>query len=225
MNTSTPPLSNVLPALSRITGDEKHLPSAHSTMESLWALYTRVLNVTPRTIDAADRDRFLLSKGHGPQAYYAILAVLGFFPNEWLDTFGQFDSPLGFHPDRSTIPGVEISSGSLGHGLPTAVGIHRALDIRGLNSRVFVLLGDAELDEGSNWEAIALAGRLQLERLRVVVIDNRSSTHGWNGALAERFILEGWHAEEHDGRDVDALTKALDSNSKAPLAVIARTDS
>src|ERR671938_2086457 len=105
---------------------------------------------------APDRDRFLLSKGHGPMAFYAVLAAKGFIPVEHLDTFGQFSSPLGYHPDRMLIPGVEISSGSLGHGLPIAVGVALA------GRRTFVLVGDGELDEGSNWEAVQYAGRVGL---------------------------------------------------------------
>ena len=104
----------------------------------------------------------------------AVLAAKGFFPVEWLATFGTFDSPLGHHPDRTLVPGVEISSGSLGHGLPIAVGVSLALDAgEESEPRVFVLLGDGELDEGSNHEAMALAGRLGLERLTTVLIDNR----------------------------------------------------
>jgi transketolase len=97
----------------RMSGDEKHDPSSLSTLDVLWVLYDRVLQ---------DDERFLLSKGHGPMAYYAVLAAKGFFPEEWLDDFGSFDSPLGHHPDRARVPGVEIASGSLGHGLPIAVG-------------------------------------------------------------------------------------------------------
>ena len=106
--------------MSLMTGDEKHGPAATSTLDVLWVLYDRVLRVGPDTTEAPDRDRFLLSKGHGPMAYYAVLAAKGFIPVEWLTSFGTFDSPLGYHPDRTLVPGVEIGSGSLGHGLPVA---------------------------------------------------------------------------------------------------------
>ena len=113
-----------------------------------------------------------------------------------LDGFGSYASPLGHHPDRMLVPGVEIGAGSLGHGLPLAVGMALALRARGQDGpddpRVVVLTGDAELDEGSNHEAIALAGRLGLERLTAVSIDNRSSSHGWPGGIAERYAVEGW---------------------------------
>ena len=108
-----------LPGLMTLmTGDEKHGPSATSTLDVLWVLYDQVLRVSPDTADDPGRDRFLLSKGHGPAAYYAVLAAKGFFPESWLTGFGSASSPLGYHPDRSLVPGVEIASGSLGHGLP-----------------------------------------------------------------------------------------------------------
>ena len=105
-----------------MTGDEKHEWAAASTIDVLWVLYDQVLNVTPATVDDPDRDRFLLSKGHGPMAYYAVLAEKGFIEESILDSWTSWDSPLGQHPDRILVPGVEISSGSLGHGLAIAVG-------------------------------------------------------------------------------------------------------
>jgi transketolase len=228
MTTLTAPLGyRDLPGLlTRMTGDEKHDPSATSTLDVLWVLYDRVLRVSPATMDNAARDRFLLSKGHGPMAYYAVLAAKGFFPVEWLDTFGQFDSPLGYHPDRMLVPGVEISSGSLGHGLPIAVGRALALDARRRErARVFCLVGDAELDEGSNWEAVQLAGRLGLGRLTAVVVDNRSSTYHWPGGIAERFELEDWSAARVDGRDHDALERALTTTGLQPHVVVAEVAS
>src|SRR6476619_6873820 len=148
---------NLTPLLDRLDGDEKHDWSAHSTLDVLWVLYDRVLQ---------DGDRFMLSKGHGPTAYYAVLAAKGVLPLELLDGFGTFDSPLGHHPDRVLVPGAEIGSGSLGHGLPIAVGTALGLRAQGLDGpAVWVLIGDAELDEGSNHEAIAFAGPAGLERL------------------------------------------------------------
>ncbi len=182
-----------LPALlARLGGDEKHEPSAYSTLDVLWVLYDRILRVDPTRPDDPERDRFLLSKGHGPMAYYAVLAAKGFFPAALLDEFGSFDSPLGHHPDRNLLPGVEVSSGSLGHGLPIAVGMAIALRLKGLSaSRVVCLVGDAELDEGSNHEAIALAARLGLSQLTAVVVDNRSATHGWPGGISRAVRRRG----------------------------------
>ena len=215
-----------LPALlTALTGDEKHDGSALSTLDVLWVLYDRVLNVTPATADSPDRDRFLLSKGHGPMAYYAVLAAKGFIPSETLSSFGAYDSPLGYHPDRMLIPGVEISSGSLGHGLPICVGVALGLHAQKRRSRIVVLVGDAELDEGSNHEAIALAGRMGLDRLTVVVVDNRSATYGWPGGIAARFELEGWAAATVDGRDHEALAAALTAEHRGqPNVVVAQME-
>jgi transketolase len=195
--------------MTRMTGDEKHASSATSTLDVLWVLYDRILRVTPSTIDDPDRDRFLLSKGHGPMAYYAVLAATGFIPVEWLGTFGQLDSPLGYHPDRMLVPGVEISSGSLGHGLPIAVGVAVGQHTQRCRGRSYILVGDAELDEGTNHEAIAYAGATGLQGLTAVVVDNQSVTHGWPGGIAAQFSVNGWSTATVDGRDHEALEAAL----------------
>jgi transketolase len=207
--------------LSRIAGDEKHGPSAHSTLDVLWVLYDRVLRVSPATVDEPGRDRFVLSKGHGPAAYYAVLAAKGFIPVEWLDHLGEFDSPLGFHPDGTLIPGVEIGSGSLGHGLGLAVGMALGLRAQGFaEARTFVLLGDAELDEGSNHEAIAYAAAARIP-LTAIVIDNQSATHGWPGGIAARFI--GWETSIVDGRDRDQIERALERRDRDRPDVVVAT--
>ncbi len=201
-----------LPALlTRLTGDEKHDQSAFSTLDVLWVLYDRVLR---------DEDRFLLSKGHGPAAFYAVLAAKGIVPADTLDDFGSFDSPLGHHPDRKLAPGVEISSGSLGHGLGIAVGA--ALTGR----RIYCLLGDAELDEGSNWEAVQYAGRVGLGSLTAIVVDNDSSEHGWPEGIERRFMLEGWIVQRVDGHDHEALEAALTpvAGVNRPRCVVAEVE-
>ncbi|MCD2197041.1 thiamine pyrophosphate-dependent enzyme [Actinomycetospora endophytica] len=237
MTTVRPPVTTdeLRRLMALMTGDEKHSAAATSTLDVLHVLYGRVLRV-----DAADpadpaRDRFLLSKGHGPMAYYAVLAAHGFLdPTELVDWAGP-GSRLGLHPDRTLIPGVEIGSGSLGHGLPLAVGTAIGLRARRITRpdgepRVVVLVGDAELDEGSNHEAIAYAGRRGLANLTAVVVDNSSATHGWPGTwsetgLAERFLAEGWRAITVDGRDHDAIEIALDAaHDDRPLAVVARVE-
>ena len=200
-----------LPALlTRLIGDEKHHRSSYSTLDVMWVLYDRVL----------DRDdRFILSKGHGPAAYYAVLAAKGLLPQALLDGFGDFDSPLGHHPDRKLVPGADFSSGSLGHGLAVAVG--SALTGR----RVFCLLGDAELEEGSNWEAVQYAGRIGLGSLTAIVIDNNSSS-GWPEGVERRFMLEGWAALRVDGRDHDQLEAALtpDPDATRPRCIVAEVE-
>lgn len=212
--------------MSRQTGDEKHDTAATSTLDVLWVLYDRVLRVRPETAQDDGRDRFYLSKGHGPMAYYAVLAAKGFFPVDLLAGFGGFDSILGQHPDRVLVPGVEISSGSLGHGLPLAVGTALGLRARGLPGRVWVLVGDGELDEGSNHEAIAYAGRVRLDNLHVVVIDNASASYGWPGGIERRFAVEDWSAVRVNGRDHDALEDAFTAaHPGRPHVVVAEVES
>ncbi|MFJ5882082.1 transketolase [Kitasatospora cineracea] len=218
--------ARLLELVALMTGDEKHSPAAHSTLDALWVLYDRVLDVHPGNADAPDRDRFLLSKGHGPMAYYAVLAAKGFFPVELLHSFGAYDSPLGHHPDRLLVPGAEIGSGSLGHGLPLAVGTALGLRAQGLTGpAVWVLIGDAEFDEGSNHEAVAFAGAYGLERLHTLVIDNSSATHGWSGGIAARFAGEGWSTATVDGRDHEQLYRAFTApHPGRPHVVVARTE-
>ncbi|GAB1338941.1 transketolase [Streptomyces sp. E-15] len=209
-----------------MTGDEKHGPAATSTLDVLWVLYDRVLRVTPGSRDDPGRDRFLLSKGHGPMAYYAVLAAKGFLPVAWLPGFGTYDSPLGHHPDRVLVPGAEIGSGSLGHGLPIAVGTALGLRAQGRTGpAVWVLTGDAGLDEGSNHEAIAFAGPAGLDRLHTVVIDNASASHARPGGIAARFEAAGWSAVTVDGRDHQALYAAFTApHPGRPHVVVARVE-
>jgi transketolase len=209
--------------LTKMTGDEKHDLASYSTLTVLRVLYARVLDVSPETADDPGRDRFLLSKGHGPTAYYAVLCDRGFFPESWLATWATFDSPLGHHPDRNLVPGVEISSGSLGHGLPLGVGVALGLRAQGLGPRVVVLVGDAELDEGSNQEALELAAALGLDALTVVVVDNRSASYAVPGRIAKRFATEGWQVATVDGRDPRALEQALAERGRGRPNVVVAT--
>jgi transketolase len=209
-------VDNIGRLLTLMTGDEKHDLASYSTLDVLRVLYERVLDISPETVADPRRDRFLLSKGHGPAAYYAVLCDRGFVPESWLGDWGSFDSPLGYHPDRNLVPGVEISSGSLGHGLPIAVGTALGLRAQGIGARIVVLVGDAELDEGSNHEALELAAGLALDALTVVVVDNRSTSYVVPGRIAERFATEGWDVATVDGRDHAALEKAL---SERPVGV------
>jgi len=216
-----------LPGLmAEMSGDEKHDPSAASTLDVLWVLYDQVLRISPDSVADDDRDRFLLSKGHAPKAFYAVLAAKGFIDVAELPGFGTFGSILGHHPDRNLIAGVEIASGSLGHGLPIGVGVALGLRARGEEtSRVFVLVGDGELDEGSNHEAIAFAGAVGLDRLAVIAVDNSSSTYGWSGGVETRFSREGWSAARVNGRDHQALAQALSAaHPGVPRLVVAVID-
>jgi transketolase len=222
MDLHVSPLSHVRELMARATGDEKHEESSTSTLDALWVLYDRILRVDPADPTAEDRDRFILSKGHGPVAYYAVLAAKGFFPESWLDGFMTWGGRLGSHPDRLLVPGVEASTGSLGHGLPIAVGVAQALRARHLDDpRVVVLTGDAELNEGSNWEAIMLAPHFGLGNLTLLAIDNHSSTipmAPWEARLG----AFGWHVAVVDGHDRDSLAAALAyRDGRVPSAVVA----
>src|SRR5262249_19211167 len=161
-------------------------------------------------------------KGHGPSAYYAVLAATGFFSEDVLDGFLEHGNPLGSHPDRNQVPGVEASTGSLGHGLALGVGTALALRAKGSDEpRVVVLCGDAELNEGSNWEAILLAGHLGLASLTLLVIDNHSSSIAMDPWPA-KFAAFGWSAVVVDGHDHTQLEEALAVRSAAgPNAVVA----
>ena len=211
--------------MSLMTGDEKHSAAATSTLDVVWTLYDRVLRVTPETLDDPARDRFLLSKGHGPMAYYAVLAAKGYLTEQELESFARYDSILGHHPDAALVPGVEIGAGSLGHGLPLAVGLALGLRAQSSKARVFCLIGDGELDEGSNHEAIAIAGRHRLDALTVVVIDNQSASQGWPGGIRSRFAGEGWAGQRVNGRDHEQLERALRQREPGrPRVVVALTE-
>jgi len=202
------------------TGDEKHEASSYSTLDALMVLYGRVLRVRPHDAGWEGRDRFILSKGHGPAAYYAVLCHRGFFPEGWLSGFMRQGGRLGGHPDRLLVPGVEASTGSLGHGLPLAVGVALALRAKRSDSRVVVLTGDAELNEGSNWEAVILAPHLELANLTLLVIDNGSTTPSLR-PIADRLTPFGWDAEQVDGRDHVALEQSLARRPGRPSATVA----
>jgi transketolase len=202
---------------------EIYNPSTMTTVEILWVLYDRILKYDPQRPRWEERDRFVLSKGHGPLGLYAILAHKQFFPAKELETFCAWDSMLGGHPDRNKVPGVEFSSGSLGHGLPFAVGIALALQAKQSRSRTVVLVGDGECNEGSAWEAILLAGNLKsrLSLLTCIVVNDHSSTRDL-GDLAAKFACFGWAARTIDGRSQDQIYHALSAiDPDRPTAIVA----
>ena len=203
------------------SGDKKHDPSAYSTMAVLSVLYDRILRYDVNQPRSEDRDRFIMSKGHGPLTLYAKLAQKGFFPANELKRFLQWDSILGGHPDRNKVPGVEASTGSLGHGFPMAIGVALALKAKHSDCRVYVLIGDGETNEGSVWEAVLLAGDLRLANLTTILINNYSSTRNL-GDIAAKFEAFGWHATTVDGRSETAIEKALASPAiNQPSLVVA----
>lgn len=203
---------------------EGHIASALSILDIVWVLYHYVLTIEPSRPDDEARDRFVLSKGHGSLALYVVLASKGFFPEETLRTFAKYDSPLGGHPDWHKIPGVEASTGSLGHGLPVALGMAMALRSRQSRSRVVTLVGDGECNEGSVWESLLIGAHHELSNVTCIVDFNHSTDRALSlGDLSAKLRAFGWETREVDGHDHAALGEALLSPASGPLAVVATT--
>ncbi|MBF8184623.1 transketolase [Nonomuraea sp. K274] len=202
-----------------------------SVTDILSTLYGAVLRIDPAQPDWPDRDRFILSKGHCSVALYTALTTCGFFPAEALRTFAAPMSPLNGHPSRRAVPGVETSTGPLGHGLPVGVGVAVGLLLRGSPAKTVVVLGDGELQEGSNWEAAMTAAHRRLTSLTAIVDCNglqqgaRTCETANLEPLADKWRAFGWEAVEVDGHDHLALLDAVTAPRGAlrPRCVIART--
>lgn len=210
-----------------------HTGGSLSCVDILNVLYNRVLRVSPATWGDAARDRYIQSKGHSVEALYVVLAERGFFPQEELETLCRYRSPLVGHPTRK-VPGIEMNTGALGHGLPISVGIALAGKLDGASYRVFTLLGDGELAEGSNWEAAMAAAHYRLDNLTAILDHNTLQITGRtrevcsNEPIDEKFRAFGWHVETVDGHDLGQLTRVLLSQERAsrrdaPTCVIANT--
>ncbi len=211
---------------------EGHLGAAFSSMEILTTLYFSIMNTDPSRPDWENRDRFIMGKGHGCFAQYAVLARRGFFPVELLDTVKQKDTIFGGHPDRDKVPGVDVSTGSLGHGLPIGAGMALADKKDGKSARVFVLMGDGECQEGSVWEAAMFASANQLDNLIAIVDANSLQAIGKTGDIismepfTDKWKSFGWGVCEVDGHDCGTLLNTLTNipiKPGTPTAVIART--
>lgn len=204
---------------------EGHLPSAYSVLDLIWVLYDRVMKSDPKHPEDLTKDRFVLSKGHASLALYAVLAEKGYFPREYFDNFCKYDAKMAGHPDSNKIPGVEASTGSLGHGLSIAIGLATGSKIRHFNNRIFCLVGDGECNEGSIWESALLASHHKLSNLCCIVDYNHSTDRALLlGDLAKKFSAFGWDAITINGHDHEAIYKALSCPQKdRPLAVIAET--
>ena len=211
-------------------GGSSHVASGLSIADILAVLYTGALNVRPDDPAWPERDRFILSKGHAGAAVYATLAEAGFFPIQKLETHYQNGSDLSGHVSHKGMPGVELSTGSLGHGLSVAAGIAYSLKLRGAKSRVICLLSDGECDEGSNWEAILFSGHHKLDNLVAIIDYNKIQSLA---AVCETLELEplgeklrafSWEVREVDGHDHDAIRRALSrAEGGRPVVIIAHT--
>jgi transketolase len=228
---SNDPLVNIRKAVVRMTHRSRssHIGSCLSTCEILYTLYFRVMHIDPSLPAAPERDRFILSKGHGSAALYATLAERGFFSASLLEGFYCDGGTLPGHLDMTAAPGIEASAGSLGHGLSLGVGMAIANRTAGNPGRVFVLLGDGECNEGSVWEAVMLAATLRLNNLTAIVDNNGLQGFGRTHDvidqknLADRWRAFGWDVHDVDGHSLAGLEAGLRAPQQGPKAVIART--
>lgn len=214
-------------------GKAGHIGGDMSVMEILVELYFDQMNINPENMDAPDRDYFVMSKGHSMEAYYSVLAEKGFLPKEELhETFSKFGSKFIGHPNNK-LPGIEMNSGSLGHGLPVCVGMAKAGKMDKRDYRVYTVMGDGELAEGSVWEGAMAASHYKLDNLCAVVDRNRLQISGGteevmaHDDLHERFKSFGWHViDVKDGNDVDELHAAFEEAKTVkgkPTVLIANT--
>ena len=207
-----------------------HTGGGLSCLDILNVLYNRILNVSPETFGSATRDRYVQSKGHSVEALYAVLADRGFFPEADLKTICHYQSHYVGHPTRH-IPGIEMNTGALGHGLPICIGMALAGKMDSASYRVFTLLGDGELAEGSNWEAGLAAAHYDLDNLTAIIDHNTLQISGHtrdvmsNEPLDEKWRAFGWAVKVVNGHDYAALTKALSKPAEIgkPTCIIANT--
>jgi transketolase len=209
-----------------------HLGSALSCVDILVAAYWNILKIDSTRPHDPLRDRFILSKGHAASALYATLAERHFFPAAWLDNFAKHHSPLAEQPAPNCAPGVELATGSLGHGLPVGLGMALAGRIQKQDYRVFVVMSDGECNEGSVWEAALFAPAQKLENVAIIIDYNKWQATGRSNevmnlpSLRDKFAAFGWSASEVDGHDISALTAAMEkvpNGSGRPVAIVAHT--
>ena len=210
-----------------------HLGSCLSCVELLTAMYWKELDIDPNSPTKSERDRFVLSKGHAAPVLFQVLAERGFFPVERLSEFGQLGSVFHEHPPKpGYIPGVEAATGSLGHGLPMALGMAIAQRIQGSNKRCYALLSDGECNEGSIWEAAMFAAGQGVDHLTAIIDYNKWQATGRSQEvmalepLAKKWEAFGWHTQEIDGHNLDSICQALDSaraETKHPSVIVAHT--
>ena len=205
-----------------------HVASALSVVDVLSVLYTGSANISVSNMDDPDRDIVILSKGHSASALYSVLALQGFFPKEWLAQYCNNDAPLGGHVTSKGVPGVELSTGSLGHGLPYGLGIAMSRKKHGAKGRVFVVMSDGECDEGTTWESAMIANHHNLDNLVVIVDRNKIQSLTFTEdtlklePFADKWIAFGWQTETLDGHDYSLLAKSIASQTH-PKCIIADT--
>lgn len=203
------------------SGKEAHLSSAMSVLEIINILLREKMFLKSGDVSAPGSDKLVLSKGHAALALYVVYLKMGILSKQELQTYQEYNSRLGVHPDRHKVPGVEVSTGSLGHGLPVATGIAYGWRLQNKKNKVYVVVGDSELCEGTNWEALLVASELKLDNL-VCVVDNNHTSENLD-RIAERFHSFGWETCEANGHNLNDLRAAFRDNVSKPYAVIADT--
>ena len=198
-----------------------HLSSSMSIMEMINVLFKKVMVFDPQNPESDENDRFVLSKGHASLALYALLNDLGCVSDEDFYSFSKFESILGEHPDRNKVPAVDVSTGSLGHGFPTAVGMAAGFKAQGMSNRVYTIIGDGEANEGSIWEAAFIADKLKLNNIVCLVDDNNSASHMNN--IGGKFEAFGWEVAIIDGNSVEELEQALSRRPSKPYFIWCKT--
>ncbi len=207
-----------------------HIGGEMSAIDILTALYFRVLRIWPDQPKHPDRDRFVLSKGHVALALYVTLAKRGFIPEEEISTFLKPHSRLNGHPNCNKVPGVETNTGPLGHGLPVAVGMAKAAKLTGARYHTYVMTGDGEMQEGSNWEAIASAAQFSLDNLTLIIDHNRfqqgASLKDTNNLapFPAKLSAFGWDVTEINGNVMDEIVPALEKRGERPHCIVAHTN-
>lgn len=201
-----------------------HIPTSFSIVDALCAVYN-TMSHDPKQPKKADRDIFILSKGHAALGFYCTLATYGYFPIEEVYGFGKFDQKFGCHPDRTKVPGAEASTGSLGHGISLAAGMALGMKIKGENKRrAYTLIGDGESNEGTVWETIMVSVHRKLDNLTIIFDANNSQIRCMPvDNAAARFAAFGCDVHEVDGHDIAAMEKALKAPAKSVKVLVAHT--
>lgn len=208
-----------------------HTGADLSQVEILTALYFRIMNVAPDRINDPDRDIYIQSKGHAAGGLYAVLSEAGYFPDEWLESYQQNNSRLPGHPVQQKTPGVELNTGALGHGLPVAVGLAIAAKKDGNPKTIYVVTGDGELAEGSNWEAALVAAHQELDNLVIINDKNKLQLAGFTSDILRTDPLDakwrafGMNVTECDGNDLSSVVSTLEALERRgkPNVIIANT--
>lgn len=200
-----------------------HIPTCFSIIEMLYALYS-IMRHDPADPSWKERDLFVLSKAHAALAHYCVLSEFGYFDKERIRSFGAFQSDFGCHADRSKVPGIEVSTGSLGHGIGVAVGLSLAVRLKKSHRKVYTIIGDGEANEGSVWEAVMVAVNLNMDHFTILYDNNMSHERGLQiKNPAANFHSFGCDVLEVDGHDLEALKTALLQKSDTVKVIVART--